>query len=133
MPGTMVLETVWDCGEGWLVVRDCLVMGPWRHKEPASDVYRRPPTDYDAEHTLVRTVRCTNGGVQVGIDCHPVFDYGRRRENWSYTERGYHQVCVQPPDLDVALTLTSDIRFGIEGPRAMARTRLREAEPRLCA
>ena len=23
LPGTMVLETSWDCGQGWLVVREC--------------------------------------------------------------------------------------------------------------
>lgn len=133
LAGTMVLETIWDCGEGWLLVRDCLVMGPWRHKQPDRGVLRRPPTDYEAEHTLIRTVRCTNGAVQFVIDCHPVFDYGRHREHWSYTERGFHQVCVQPADLDVGLTLTSDIRFGIEGPSAQARTLLREGESRFCA
>jgi GH15 family glucan-1,4-alpha-glucosidase len=133
LAGTMVLETVWDSGEGWLIVRDCLVMGPWRHKQPERGVLRRPPTDYDAEHTLVRTVRCTNGAVQFVMDCHPAFDYGPRREHWSYTERGFHQVCVQPPDLDVTLTLTSDIRMGIEGPSAQARTLLREGDTRFCA
>jgi len=30
LPGTMVVETSWDCGDGWIVVRDCLLMGPWR-------------------------------------------------------------------------------------------------------
>jgi alpha,alpha-trehalase len=133
LAGTMVLETIWDCGEGWLLVRDCLVMGPWRHKQPDRGLLRRPPTDYEAEHTLIRTVRCTNGAVQFVIDCHPVFDYGRHREHWSYTEHGFNQVCVQPADLDVALTLTSDIRFGIEGPSAQARTLLREGESRFCA
>jgi len=44
LAGTMVLETVWDCGEGWLIVRDCLVMGPWRHEQPQHGLHRRPPT-----------------------------------------------------------------------------------------
>ena len=92
LAGTMVLETVWDCGEGWLVVRDCLVIGPWRHEHPERGSHRRPPTDYDAEHTLLRTVRCTNGSVQLIMDCEPAFDYGRRREPWSHTDRGFHQV-----------------------------------------
>ena len=61
LPGTMVLETSWDCGEGWLVVRDCLVMGPWLHEHPDRSTHTRPPTDYDAEHVLLRTVRCMNG------------------------------------------------------------------------
>src|SRR5438552_18227260 len=48
LPGTMVLETSWDCGEGWLVVRECLVMGPWQHDHPDGSTHIRPPTDYDA-------------------------------------------------------------------------------------
>jgi len=34
LPGTMVVETSWDCGVGWIIVRDCLLMGPWRHERP---------------------------------------------------------------------------------------------------
>jgi len=133
LAGTMVLETVWDCGEGWLVVRDCLVIGPWRHENPERGSHRRPPTDYDAEHTLLRTVKCTNGSVQLMMDCEPAFDYGRRREPWNHTDRGFHQVAVEPAGLDLALTLTSDIRIGIEGPSAQARTLLREGDTRFCA
>ncbi len=133
LAGTMVLETVWDCGEGWLIVRDCLLMGPWRHQHPQRAGHRRPPTDYDAEHTLLRTVRCTNGAVQLVMDCHPAFDYGRRREQWNYTDRGFNQVTVRTAGLDTELTLTSDIRIGIEGPSAQARTLLREGDNRFCA
>jgi GH15 family glucan-1,4-alpha-glucosidase len=133
LAGTMVLETVWDCGEGWIVVRDCLVVGPWRHRHPERGSHRRPPTDYDAEHILLRTVRCTNGAVQLVMDCAPAFDYGRRRELWNYTERGFHQVRVQPAGLDLALTLTSDIRIGVEGSSAQARTLLRDGDTRFCA
>jgi GH15 family glucan-1,4-alpha-glucosidase len=133
LAGTMVLETVWDCGEGWLIVRDCLLMGPWRHQYPHRAAHRRPPTDYDAEHTLLRTVRCTIGSVQLVMDCHPAFDYGRRREEWNYTDRGFHQVTARPAGLDTELTLTSDIRIGIEGPSAQARTLLREGDNRFCA
>ncbi len=128
-----MLETVWDCGEGWLVVRDCLVIGPWRHENPERGSHRRPPTDYDAEHTLLRTVKCTNGSVQLMMDCEPAFDYGRRREQWSHTDRGFHQVTVEPAGMNLPLILTSDIRIGIEGPSAQARTLLREGDTRFCA
>jgi GH15 family glucan-1,4-alpha-glucosidase len=133
LAGTMVLETVWDCGEGWLVVRDCLVMGPWRHEDPKPHMHRRPPTDYDAEHMLLRTVRCTNGAVQLVLDCEPAFDYGRRREHWNHTDRGFNQVAIEPDGLDLKLTLTSDMRIGVEGPSAQARTLLKEGETRFCA
>jgi GH15 family glucan-1,4-alpha-glucosidase len=132
LAGTMVLETVWDCGDGWIVVRDCLVMGPWRHEHPEKGSHRRPPTDYDAEHMLLRTVRCTEGAVQLIMDCEPVFEYGRHRHEWSFTDQGFHQVQVRP-ETGPALTLTSDIRIGIEGPSARSRTLLREGDVRFCA
>ena len=31
LPGTMVLETTWATPAGWAVVRDVLLVGPWRH------------------------------------------------------------------------------------------------------
>src|SRR3984885_12257076 len=133
LPGTMVLETSWDCGEGWLVVRDCLVMGPWRHDHRDRSTHRRPPTDYDPEHILLRTVRCMNGSVQLSMDCEPAFDYGRQRGRWEHTGQGYQQAVIAPAGADLTLTLPSDIRIGLEGPSARARTRLKEGETRFCA
>ncbi len=133
LPGTMVLETSWDCGEGWIVVRDCLIMGPWRHEHPGRSSHTRPPTDYDAEHTLLRTVRCVHGTAQLMMDCEPVFDYGRSRSNWRHTERGYYQAEISTPAEDLTLTLTSDVRIGVEGPTARSRTLLRDGETRFCA
>jgi alpha,alpha-trehalase len=131
LPGTMVLETSWDSGEGWVIVRDCLLMGPWRHSHPETSSHTRPPTDYDAEHILLRTVRCVNGTVSLEMSCEPVFDYGRRRENWQRTGREYYQAAVT--DGRLTLTLSSDIRIGIEGPSARSRTLLREGDTRYCA
>jgi GH15 family glucan-1,4-alpha-glucosidase len=133
LPGTMVLETSWNLGDGWIIVRDCLVMGPWRHSHPDRTTHVRPPTDYDAEHTLLRMVHCVGGAVQLTVDCEPAFDYGRRRGRWRHTEQGYHQAVIQPEGEDLALTLTSDIRIGLEGPSARARTLLREGDTRYCA
>src|SRR6266700_597513 len=118
LPGTMVLETSWDCGQGWLVVRECLVMGPWQHDHPHGSTHVRPPTDYDAEHLLLRTVRCVDGQAQLTLDCVPAFDYGRQHARWRHTERGYTQAVVEPEGLDLTLTLTSDIRLGLEGSSA---------------
>ncbi len=77
LPGTLVLETSWGTPTGWVIVRDALIIGPWRHEEARLESYRRAPTDYDAEHILLRTVRCVDGEVQLTLDCHPVFGYGR--------------------------------------------------------
>jgi alpha,alpha-trehalase len=133
LPGTMVLETTWSSGEGWVIVRDCLVMGPWRHENPQRGSHLRPPSDYDSEHLLLRTVTCTNGSVQLIMDCEPVFGYGRDRARWNFTDQGFKQVSITPDGGGQTLTLTSDINIGCEAPPARARTLLREGESRFCA
>jgi hypothetical protein len=65
LPGTMVLETSWGTQTGWIIVRDVLLIGPWHHEDEISHNYHRAPTDYDAEHVLLRTVRCVKGEVQL--------------------------------------------------------------------
>src|SRR4051794_41271264 len=125
LPGTMVLETSWGVeGGGWIIVRDALLIGPWHHEGERSNNYRRAPTDYDADHVLLRTVRCVNGEVQVELDCEPMFDYGRRPTTWSYTDRRYHQGIARADGADLELKLTTDMRIGFERGRATARTLL---------
>jgi len=133
LPGTMVLETSWGTGTGWVIVRDLLVMGPWHHEDERSNSHRRAPTDYDADHVLLRTVRCVNGEVQMLLDCEPMFDYGLIPAQWEYTDRGYHQCVASAPGVDLRLSLTTDMRVGFEGPRATARTLLKEGDTRFCA
>ena len=116
LPGTMVLETSWGTATGWIIVRDLLVIGPWHHEDELSDTHRRAPTDYDADHVLLRTVRCVNGEVQVTLDCEPMFDYGRRPASWSYTDRSYHQGVAQVRRASTSqLRLTTDMRVGLRG------------------
>src|ERR1700748_940543 len=91
LPGTMILETSWGTSTGWVIVRDALIMGPWRHEQELSHSHRRTPTDYDAEHILVRTIGCVSGEVQLVVECEPVFDYGRTPAHWTYTDHVYHQ------------------------------------------
>ena len=69
----MVLETSWGTNGGWIIVRDVLLIGPWHHDAAISRPHRRTPTDYEAEHILLRTVRCVNGAVQLVLDCEPAF------------------------------------------------------------
>ena len=61
----MVLETSWGTRGGWVIVRDLLLMGPWHDEEERSHTHRRAPTDYDADHVLLRMIRCVNGEVQM--------------------------------------------------------------------
>jgi GH15 family glucan-1,4-alpha-glucosidase len=133
LPGTMIVETSWGTPTGWILVRDSLLMGPWRHELSRSKSHRRTPNDYDAEHILLRTVRCVSGEVQLVMDCEPVFDYGRRTAAWTYTEQGYHQGRAAADGVDVALTLTTDLRLGFEGGQASARTLLKPGDTRYVA
>jgi alpha,alpha-trehalase len=133
LPGTIILETSWEAQGGWIIVRDALLMGPWHNTDERSRTYRRAPTDYDAEHVLLRTVRCVQGEVQLVLDCQPAFDYGRLRPNWEYTDRGYNEGVARADGIDLELKLTTDMRLGFEGPRAIARTLVREGDARFCA
>ena len=75
-PGTNVLATTWKTPTGWIVVRDALTMGP-RAGEDKVTPHTRPPADDDADHMLVRTVRCLDGhgrgraGLRAGVRLRP--------------------------------------------------------------
>jgi GH15 family glucan-1,4-alpha-glucosidase len=133
LPGTNVLETSWSTKSGWLVIRDLLVIGPWHHEDELSHTHRRAPTDYDADHVLLRLVRCVNGEVQISLDCEPMFDYGRVPAEWSYPTASYHEGLATAHNCDLQLRLTTDMRLGFEGGRATCRTLVKEGEARFCA
>jgi GH15 family glucan-1,4-alpha-glucosidase len=133
LPGTMILETSWGTATGWIIVRDVLLMGPWRHDDEFSGTQRRTPTDYDAEHVLLRTIRCVKGEVQTVIECEPMADYGRSPMTWSYTDKVYHQAEAKATNMHHPLVLTTDLRLGLEGGRASARTLLKEGDTRFVA
>src|ERR1700712_4188588 len=133
LPGTMVIETSWGTPTGWIIVRDALLIGPWHHEDDRSKTYRRTPSDYEAEHIFLRTIRCASGEVQTTMDCEPVFDYGRTHASWEYTGEGYYQGVATAEGQDVSLTLTSDMRIGFEGGQASARTLLRQGDVRFVA
>jgi alpha,alpha-trehalase len=128
LPGTMVLETSWGTSGGWIIVRDVLLMGPWHHEHDRSHTHRRAPTDYDADHVLLRLVRCVNGEVQVTLDCEPRFEYGRLQGTWEYTGPGYHEARCTAKDSEVHLQLATDMNVGFEGPRSTARTLMHEGD-----
>jgi len=128
LPGTLVIETTWRTRTGWLIVRDALCIGPWYHGQRRSGTHRRPPTDYEAEHILLRTAKCVVGSVELSLDCHPVFDYGRTAANWEYSSPGYGEAIATGGPNDIPLRLVTDLRVGFEGPGAHATTTLRQGE-----
>jgi GH15 family glucan-1,4-alpha-glucosidase len=133
LPGTMVLETTWDARGGWLVVHDALLVGPWHHEHDRSGTHRRAPTDYDADHVLLRIVRCEQGEVQITLDCDPAFAYGARRVRWAYAGEDYHRATCRDDQVDAELALVSDLNLGIEGTHVTARHLLKEGEAAFCA
>ena len=133
LPGTMILETSWGTATGWMIVRDVLLVGPWHHQDDRSVTYKRTPNDYEAEHVLLRTIRCVSGEVQTVVDCEPVLDYGQQPVRWEYTSDSYYQGRASSADSDVTLTLTSDMRLGFEGGQATARTLLKQGDTRFVA
>ncbi|MFI8565231.1 glycoside hydrolase family 15 protein [Rhodococcus sp. NPDC078407] len=132
LPGGLIVETTWQTETGWLIVRDALVMGPWHNTDQRSRTHKRAPSDWDAEHILLRTIKCVSGTVELEMSCEPAFDYHRAPANWEYTGKVYEETtatCEASADGDQpTLKLTTNLRIGIEGREARARTRMTEGD-----
>jgi alpha,alpha-trehalase len=128
IPGTMILETTWATPTGWMVVKDVLLVGPWHHDDERSHTHRRSPTDAEAAHVLLRTMRCMNGSVDLRVDCEPKPDYALKTMQWEYDGDAYFSAVGTVPGEDLRLRLTTDLRLGFEGTRARARTKLRAGQ-----
>ncbi len=139
LPGTNVIETTWMTPQGWVRVVDALTIGEWHDNEEGSG-HTRPPTDYDADHVLVRVIECMQGQVQMEMVCEPMLDYGATMASWSVVvdEDPTHPVDRAHNALDATggetvFRLFSDMRVGIEGNRVHARHTLNEGEKCFCA
>jgi GH15 family glucan-1,4-alpha-glucosidase len=128
IPGTMVLETSWETRMGWVIVRDALCIGPWHHETERSHSHRRSPTDHDADHVLLRMIECVQGSAEMKLECEPAFDYGGLAVDWDYTGTGYGEAIARSEGMNLQLRLVTDLRLGFEGPRARARTTMREGD-----
>lgn len=129
LPGTMILETTWGTRNGWLIVRDVLLIGPWHHREERAADHRGPPCDCEAEHILLRTLRCASGTVDVVLDCEPAFDYARQpAAGWRYLGQDYHDAVAETEGSETRVRLTTDLRIGFERHHARARTTMREGD-----
>ena len=76
---------------GWIIVRDVLLIGGWHHDEDRSNTHRRAPTDYDADHVLLRTVRCVNGEVEVDARLRAGLRLRPQAREWEYSGAGYNE------------------------------------------
>jgi GH15 family glucan-1,4-alpha-glucosidase len=129
-PGTNIVETTWKTPKGWIVVRDALTMGPLEHEDEVTP-HTRPPADEDADHVLVRTVRCLEGAVEVELVCEPGFDYGRIPAQWSLVDGSRH--IADATGGERTIRLQTDLQLGIEGDRIRARHVLRPGEEVYCS
>ena len=149
IPGTNMIETTWMTPQGWLRVLDALTIGAWHDNKHGSS-HTRPPTDYDADHLLVRLIECMQGGVQVEIVCEPMLQYGTAPATWTIVQTGEDGACLVDAAIEMdaeqidatdevvpsdpfAVRLFSDIRMGIEGNRTHGRHTMHEGEKRFCA
>jgi GH15 family glucan-1,4-alpha-glucosidase len=130
VPGTNVLETTYRTRSGWVVVRDALTIGP-QGTDDAVNPHRRPPTDTDADHLLVRTVECLEGHVEVELICTPVFDYARTPAVWELVGDDRH--VADATGGGQAIRLRTDLAVGIERHRVRARRMLESGDRAFCA
>ena len=133
LPGSLMLETTWQTRTGWLIVRDAMCIGPWHNLSERSHTHRRSPTDYDAEHCLVRTVKCVSGSVDLSMSCDPAFGYGEKQPQWCYDGEGYGHLVATAEGTDVVLRVTTDLRPGIEQRAITARTHMVEGDSHFVA
>ena len=129
-PGSNVLSTTWKTPSGWVLVRDALTMGP-RESEDQVTPHTRPPADDDADHLLVRTVRCLDGSVEMDLVCEPAFDYGRTPAEWTMVDGDRH--AADATGAGQTIRLQTDLALGVEGNRVRARHVLSAGEECFCA
>ena len=121
-PGTLVIETTWVTDTGWLVVHDALTIAEWT---PSGGAGSRPETAHESDRSLLRTMTCIDGEVEVEMECLPRFGYGLHGASWSGGEIG--EALATGPD-GSELVLTSDMELTLDGGAVSGRLHLRENE-----
>ncbi len=126
-PGTLVIETTWVTDTGWVVVHDALTIGEWA---PQGGRGGRPDSAHESDRSLLRTMTCIDGEVEMEMECLPRFAYGATASEWSGGDLG--EATASSPDGD-ELRLHTDMELELEGGLARGRMRLREDETGFCA
>ncbi len=125
-PGTLIVETTWVTGTGWVVIHDALTIAEWAEMAGAGS---RPDTAHDSDQSLLRTMTCVNGEVEMEMECLPRFGYGLQDATWSGGELGEAVAKGEGAELH----LTSDMELTLDGGAARGHVRLREGESGFCA
>jgi alpha,alpha-trehalase len=126
-PGTLVIETTWVTETGWVVVHDALTIAEWAG---VGDGHGRPETAHESDRSLLRTMTCIDGEVEMEMECVPRFAYGLDGASWSGGELG--EATARAAD-GSELALTSDMELTLDGGAVRGTLRLRENESGFCA
>jgi GH15 family glucan-1,4-alpha-glucosidase len=126
-PGTLVIETTWVTETGWAVIHDALTIAEWA---TADGKRARPETEHESDRSLLRTVTCIDGEVEIEMECMPRFGYGLEEAAWSGGDLG--EALATGAD-GTELRLTSDMELSLDGGAARGSLKLREDESGFCA
>jgi GH15 family glucan-1,4-alpha-glucosidase len=126
-PGTLVIETTWVTDSGWAVVHDALTIAEWAASGGRGT---RPDTDHESDRSLMRTITCIDGEVEMELECSPQFAYGLDGARWSGGEMGE---AVAHSNEGMRMQLTSDMDLSIDGGTVRGTVTLREDETGFCA
>jgi GH15 family glucan-1,4-alpha-glucosidase len=120
-PGTLVVETTWVTDTGWLVVNDALSIASW---DPSKG---GPIVSHESDHSLLRSITCIDGQVDVEMECLPRFDYGRGAATWREGEEMPGEMVARgtscPP-----LELRTDLHLESASGAVRGHRHLREGE-----
>ncbi|NBC46897.1 MAG: glycoside hydrolase family 15 protein [Gammaproteobacteria bacterium] len=114
LPETLVLETLFDCPEGQVVLRDALATG----EEEQTDHLGR-----GAPHIVLRTLHCSAGRVAIEVDYAPRPEYGLIRPLLEPVAGG-----IATRGGASILRLSTDAQMKVEDCSARARFELRAGD-----
>ena len=129
-PGTLVIETTWVTETGWVVVKDALTIADWASAGDGDGGQGRPQTAHESDRSLLRTITCIDGVVEMEMECLPRFGYGVEGARWSGGELGE---AVATAGDGTELLLTSDMELELSEGAARGTVTLREDETAFCA
>jgi GH15 family glucan-1,4-alpha-glucosidase len=120
-PGTLVVETTWVTDTGWMIVNDALSIASWDPTEGA------PIVSHESDHSLLRSIVCIDGEVDVEMECLPRFDYGREAATWAKDD-GVPGEMVARGENGPPLELRTDLHLETEDAAVRGHRHLREGE-----
>ncbi len=123
-PGTLVVETTWVTDTGWLVVHDALSIASWTPSEGT------PIVSHESDQSLLRTLTCIDGEVEVEMECLPRFDYGTGAATWSEPAGG---ACIATGPDRTELELRSDLALAAADGALRGTKTLQKGESAYCA